>query len=116
MIKTIRTGDWDFGVEPAGLVKRSSRGLRGCDLADFIKRADCGLAHKLASVEALPGEELVHLIALGATEGWGCNRNFDGFSVATCRACHDTFVKDARWYRNHNNTDPAQSYGVIKMS
>ena len=44
------------------------------------------------------------------------NRNGDGFKEATCREHHDTFVKSARWYRNHQNKDPNKSYGFIKAS
>lgn len=98
-----------------GLVKVASRGLRGRDLSDFIKRADHDF---LSAIDlARPGETLVHLIAMGATERYGPNRNYDGFTADMLRKYHPTFEKHALWYRNHKNHDPRASYGrVIKSA
>jgi len=116
MIKITSPDSQDFGVPAVEMVKQSSRGLRGDDLKSFIKRAGHEFADKLRDVNVAPGEQLVHLIAIGATESYGPNRNGDGFKSATCRKYHPTFVKHARWYRNHQNKDEAKSYGIIKMS
>jgi len=55
---------------------------------------------------------------LGSSEAYGPNRNGDGFKEASCRAYHDTFVKFAKFYRNHKNKaergDPF--YGTVKAS
>lgn len=106
----------DLGQPQAALVKVSSRGLIGMDLADFAKRAGTGLLSRLEDIDIQPGESLLHLYAMGATERTGPNRNGDGFKTAMLKAYHPTFVSNARWYRNHNNTDPAKSYGVVKAS
>ena len=45
-----------------------------------------------------------------------CNRNGDGFKEAWCERYHDGFVKSARYYRHHKNTDPKKSYGLVKLS
>lgn len=45
-----------------------------------------------------------------------CNRNGDTFTEEECKAHHDRFVKDARYYMNHKNRDPAKSYGIVKAS
>lgn len=102
-IKVITTDGYDFGEPTAKLVKSSAAGLRGNDLRDFIKRAGHQFADHFQRVceQLKPGDVPVHLIALGATEFFGPNRNGDGFKVAACRKYHDTFVKFARWYRNH---------------
>lgn len=98
------------------LVKQSSRGLRGNDFKEFVKRASWRLADAVRKVQLEPGEELVHNIALGAKEYYGHNRNGDGFKEAACRDYHPTFVKYARWYRHHQNKDPKKGYGLVKFS
>jgi len=116
MIKVITSDSYDFGEEPAQLIKRASSGLQGDDLRSFIKRAGHFLADELRRLDFAPGEVPVHLIALGATEYFSANRNGDGFKEASCQKFHDTFEKFARFYRNHENTNPARSYGIIKKS
>jgi len=51
---------------------------------------------------------LIHLIALGAGEKTGSNLNADFFPEAICRNSHDTFVKKANLYRNHNSKIPRE--------
>jgi hypothetical protein len=116
MIKIIAPGSQTFDTPAMEMVKLSNRGLKGDDLKSFVKRAGHEFADKLRDVHVSPGEQLVHLIAIGSTEAYGPNRNGDGFKSATCRKYHPTFVKHARWYRNHQNKDESKSYGIIKMS
>lgn len=116
MIKIIPPGSYTLGEEVARLVKYASSGLRGGDLTALIKRAGHEFADKVKNLDLKPGEVPVHLIALGATEAVGPNRNGDGFKCASCRRYHDTFVKHARWYRNHKNKDESKSYGIVKLS
>ena len=116
MIKVIQPNAQEFSEPVASLIKISSRGLIGKDKLDFVKRAGAEFAHKLADIKFNPGEVPVHLIAIGATEDYGPNRNGDGFKRACCRDHHDTFVKRARFYRDHANKNPAKSYGVVKAS
>src|SRR6185295_13738030 len=116
MVKVIPPGSWDFKDQAVQLVKLASTGLRGNDFKALVKRASFSFADKLRNVSLKPGDVPVHIIALGATEFYGPNRNGDGFKEATCRKCHDSFVKYARWYRNHANKEPDKSYGHIKFS
>lgn len=116
MIKVITPHSQDFGESVSSLINVSSRGLVGSDLSSFVKRAGAEAAHLLKGIEFKPGEQPIHMIAIGATEAYGPNRNGDGFKEATCRKYHDTFVKHARWYRNHKNKDPKISYGLVKAS
>jgi hypothetical protein len=115
-IKMIPPGSYSFEEEQSRIIKVSSRGLIGNDLSDFIKRAGYDVARLVRSLEFRPGEVPVHLIAIGSTEKYGPNRNGDGFREAVCRKYHSTFVKHARFYRDHVNKDPAKSYGVVKAS
>ena len=118
MIKIINPGSQDFDEPVMQMVKISSRGLLGSDRTAFIKRAGAKLAHDLDKIAATlrPDEPLIHMLAVGATEDYGANRNGDGFKRAACRAHHDSFVKYAHWYRNHKNKDPKKSYGRVKAS
>lgn len=116
MIKLITPGSQDFGEAVAKLVKLSHDGMRGSDLRDFIKRAGHPFADAVKGIKFNKGEVPIHLLALGATELYGPNRNGDGFKSAALRKYHDTFVKHARWYRNHKNKDKSKSYGVIKLA
>jgi hypothetical protein len=116
MVKVIQPHSQEFSEPVAALIKVSSRGLLGKDKSDLIKRAGAEFAHKLQNIKFAKDEVPVHLIAIGATEDYGPNRNGDGFKRACCENYHDTFVKHAKFYRDHINKNPAKSYGVVKAS
>ncbi len=118
MIKVLDAGSQSFDDPVAQLVKLSSRGLIGADRGQFIKRAGEKFAYELDQIlpKLPPDEPLLHLLAVGATEDYGCNRNGDGFRRITCQNYHPTFVKYARFYRGHKNKDPRISYGLVKAS
>jgi hypothetical protein len=116
MLKIVSPGAQDFGGPQTQLIKVSSRGLRGNDFSDFVKVAGHYLANEVARINWAQGEVGTLLNAVGATEYFGPNRNFDGFREEPCRAFHQTFKKLARFYRDHCNRDPAKSYGIIKLS
>ena len=116
MIKVIQPQSQDFSEPVASLIKISSRGIIGNDKADLIKRAGAEFVHNLQHIKFAKDEVPVHLIAIGATEDYGPNRNGDGFKRACCEKYHDTFVKHARFYRDHLNKNPAKSYGLVKAS
>ena len=116
MIKVMRPTDWSLDTASTEIVKYSSHGLVGDDMRALVKRAGHEFAEACKNIKVARDETALHLIALGATEAYGPNRNGDGFSEDTCKKFHDTFVKHARWYRNHQNKDQAKSYGYIKAS
>lgn len=114
--KIIPPWAYQFDEPPMQLVKFSSRGLRGADLDQFVKRASVSFLSKLDQYKPQPGEILTHIIAMGATEAVGPNRNGDGFKEAMLKQYHPTFVSHGRLFRHHRNRDPSKSYGVIKAS
>jgi len=116
MLKIITPGAWQFDEPIAQLVKVSSQGLKGNDLSSFIKRAGHRFVDEIQNIKLAEGDVPVHLIAIGSTEFYGPNRNGDGFKEATCKKDHDSFVKSARWYRNHKNKNPDKSFGIVKSS
>ena len=118
-IKTISPSGWDFDAPIVSMIKIASGGLHGHDLAVFAKRAGATanvFLPQLESVKFAKDEVPIHLIGLGAYEAYGPNRNGDAFSEQTLKASHDTFVKFAKFYRNHKNKDPRASFGTIKAS
>ncbi|WP_353208364.1 hypothetical protein [Sphingorhabdus sp.] len=101
MIKVIQPHAQDFSEPVAALIKISSRGLIGADKQDFVKRAGAEFAEKALHIKLAKDEVPVHLIAIGATEDYGPNRNGDGFTRECCEKYHPTFEKFARFYRDH---------------
>jgi hypothetical protein len=117
ILKIITPGSQEFGDVVATLIKRGSRGrLIGNDRSLLEKRAGAQFLYELDKIPRDPGEELIHLLAVGSTEKFGMNRNGDGFREAALRRTHPTFVKYGRFYRDHLNKDPSKSYGIVKLS
>lgn len=116
MVKVIQPHSQDFSEPVAALIKVSSRGIIGHDKSALVKRAGAEFVHTLENIKFAKDEVPVHMLAIGATEDYGPNRNGDGFKRACCERYHDTFVKHARFYRDHINKNPAKSYGLVKAS
>jgi len=121
MQKTMEPVAWSFEAESCALVPVSHNlgggiGLGPNDRRVFAKRAGEELMAKLALTKFLSGEQPVHLIAIGATEAYSANRNGDGFKEATCRKYHPTFVKHARFFRDHQTQKRDRNYGLVKLS
>lgn len=118
MVKIVSPSGWDFDRPVAMPLKISSRGLIGHDRREFLKVASHVFLPYIEQIKVAKDEVPVHLIALGAKEAYGPNRNGDGFKEAACKNYHNTFVKYAKWFRNHKNklanNDPF--YGYIKES
>lgn len=116
MIKVIQPHSQDFSEPVAALIKVSSRGIIGHDEQAFVKRAGAEFVEKVSTIKFAKDEIPVHLIAIGATEDYGPNRNGDGFTRDCCSKYHNTFEKFARFYRDHANKNPAKSFGLVKAS
>lgn len=123
LIKVFSPSGWDFDAPVATRLKIASDGRMGPnDRRDFVKRAGIDTASvfekeierlKIAR-DMLP----IHLLAVGASEMYGPNRNGDGFRGSVLSRTHDTFVKHARWFRNHKNKphEGHPSFGQVKLS
>jgi len=118
MEKTFTPSSWEMGDQIVQLVKVASGGrLIGKDYNILVKRAGEEFAWRVKNeLDIDPGHVPVHILAMGATEGYGSNRNGDGFKEASLIDYHPTFVKYARHYRHHKNKDPSKSYGQVKAS
>ncbi len=120
-VKIINPAGWDFGRPIAQMIKVSSRGLIGQDRKDFIKLAGDtapAFVDLIDKVKIAKDEVPVHLLALGASEAYGPNRNGDGFKEAHCIQNHKTFEKYAKWFRNHRNklAENHPFYGEVKLA
>lgn len=83
-----------------------------------IKSASEGIDRKTIA-EHMPDDDhfLLHVIAMGADETYGWNRNGDGFSKSALAKYHPTFVTNGHFYREHRNRCPeTQGIGMIKHS
>jgi len=80
-----------------------------------LKRAGAFDYEKILS-QLSPGEVPLHVLALGAYEIYGPNRNGDAFRKEACKKYHKTFVKLGHWFHNHKHNDPRKSYGIVKAS
>lgn len=116
MEKIIVPSSWNLGENITQRVKYSSRGLQGEDYSILVKRAGAKTAHWLKNIDVPDDVVPLHVIAMGATEGYGPNRNGDGFKEAALKRYHDTFVKFGNHYRHHKNKDPKIRYGTVKAS
>ncbi len=105
MIKFTANTDFNFDGAVSSIVKST---------AGLCKHAS---AKELLQFERTPGQTDLHIIALGAYEGTGFNRNGDAFSEEDCKNYHHLFKQAGRAvHRHHKNKPSDPKYGVIKAS
>jgi hypothetical protein len=114
MLKVITPADYGNNEPTVYQVRISARGLRGFDKNAFIKRAGYDFLPYLD--RARPGEVPIHLLAMGATEYTGNNRNGDGFRESRLIKYHDTFEKYAHYFHDHQNRPNHLRYGRVLKS
>ena len=115
LIKFSNTNDWNWDVEPVQLIHNNNTLTKaGADNSEL-------------RIEKTAGQTDVLVIALGAYEGTGANRNGDIFKEASCKAHYKTFVKsgskrsdgthDGRAVNRHHKNKPEDpKYGNIKAA
>jgi len=87
------------------------------DPAAFTKiAADTGQVFDYEALKPDKDHVGIHLIALGATETYGLNRNGDSFPKEACVKYHDTFPRCGHVYESHANKNPDKARGIIKAS
>ena len=112
-LKVVSPDGFDHKQPVAEVVPISSKGLVGGDLQRWTKQAGDMFVHRVKQANLKPGEELVRLLALGDGPTMGANRNGDRFPVEECRNNHDSFVKLARWFRDHDHKPTSTRYGRV---
>ena len=115
LIKFSDTNDWNWDVAPVQLIQNSNTLIKaGADNSELHAEKTAGQTNAL-------------VIALGAYEGTGANRNGDIFKEAECLKHYKTFVKsgskkpdgsyDGRALNRHHKNKPTDpKYGNIKAA
>lgn len=117
MRKIVAPESQNLDVEQVAVIPLpGSRKLGEHDRKQLLTRADEALLEKFARLHVPAGEVPIHIVALGAHEFYGPNRNGDTFYERVCREYHPTFTKSARFYRGHNSGPHAPFYGHVKLS
>lgn len=105
MIKFSRNTDYFLDIESVSLIT---------DTKSLTKRA---AAKHLLKYAKTPNQEDLHIIALGAYEGTGFNRNGDAFMEKDCEANHHYFKDaDRAVHRHHKNKPNDPKFGNIKAA
>ena len=105
MIKFSLNTDFNWDIEPVSIITEDKQ---------LTKRASSSELLKFART---PGQTDLHIIAVGAYEGTGFNRNGDMFKEADCEKNHHYFKQaDRAIHRHHKNKPTDPKYGNIKAS
>ena len=65
------------------------------------------------SVRPKPGSTYILVLAMGASEFYGPNRNGDAFRESELKKTFKTFESNAHVFRSHVNKDPSKSMGSV---
>jgi len=99
------TYSFDFEIEPVAIIK---------DTQSLTKRASAKEFLKYAKTK---GQEDLHIIAVGAYEGTGFNRNMDKFIEKWCvKNAHYFKDSDRCVHRHHKNKPESPKYGNVKAA
>lgn len=130
MIKVVRPSDFDFDMPVVRLMDVHSRGV---DRAWMQKRGAV-LTNEIGRIRPEDGHSYLHLIALGAMESYGTNRNGDSFNKQACEfhlpepkknvpvtikladgllGHYRTFL-NGHCFKHHKNKDPKHKIGDVK--
>ena len=82
------------------------------DPAVLRKCAGSAIVDQWGAIDPIKGHTLIHLIALGAFEKTGANRNGDAFPWELCMTKHGTFITHGALYRNHK-AEPSKKEGYV---
>lgn len=104
MIKNIQN-NWEWGSSPLSLLSIGR---------NFFVKQSSHIWYKKYTPEK--NSVFVLVLALGAGEYYGPNRNGDYFSKEDLFERHPTFVSDGKHYKHHVNKDPKKCYGDVMES
>ena len=96
------------------------RGTSGLEptvqLIDFNSKTSSIAEEWSRTISPRPGKTYILVLAMGASEFYGPNRNGDAFRESELRKTYKTFETDAHVYKSHVNKDPLKSYGSVVKS
>jgi hypothetical protein len=79
----------------------------------WLEKSASKLQDVIGSLKSVPGRTKLWLIAMGAGEAFGANRNGDYFSELTLKKYHPTFVEHGNVHRHHKNKPTDPRYGKV---
>lgn len=108
MLKLIEIGTEDFGEPSVKVIDDwSGRGL-------VKSAADSRVSEFVSGLNPEPGKIYLHILAMGAGEFYGANRNSDYFPENALIDHHKTFeTSPAHVFRSHINKDPTIAIGQV---
>lgn len=107
MYKLIET-DFDFSGEPVVSVIDDWSG------DDLVKSAaDSRISDFVKTITPDQDKVYLHILAMGAGETYGSNRNGDYFPEENLKGHYKTFEETGYIYRHHKNKDPKTSMGKV---
>lgn len=93
------------------------RGTSGLEptvqLIDFSSKLSSEAEEWSRSITPTPGKTYILVLAMGASEFYGPNRNGDAFRESELKKTYKTFETGAHVYKSHVNKDPNKSYGDV---
>lgn len=118
MIKLITTDSFDWqkcAGAPDRLVTMLEVSSKGVDKRQLTKQASM-FTREISEIRPTPGSAYLHVIAMGASEDYGPNKNADGYKRAMLIRDHPTFVTDARVYKEHRNDNIKYASGDVPFA
>ena len=120
MIKLASADDWEsLQGRPPVEIKVSSRGLLDGDRRKVAAEVGDRFLQSVRDVEDQLDRQhmkFAHVISCGATEFTGPNRNADGWKAASLRDDMHTYIKHAKAFRDHKNSQQDLYYGLPKVA
>jgi hypothetical protein len=96
---------------------RGSNGLEPTvQLIDFNSKTASVASDWATRVTPVTGKTYILVLAMGASEFYGPNRNGDAFEEKELKEHHHTFETNAHVFKSHVNKDPAKSFGKVIKS
>lgn len=105
MPKIIMSGSFDFEDDVMARIVDDPVLLRKC--------ASSSVVHQWGDIGPKKNASLIHLIAMGAHETTGPNRNGDAWKRDFLKSAHPTFIEHGALYRDHKNKDYDKRDGDI---
>jgi hypothetical protein len=110
MLKLIETGPDYFGEPSVKIIDDwSAEGL-------LKSAADSQVTEYIRKLTPEPGKLYLHVLAMGAGEYYGANRNSDYFPEENLKQYHKTFEETGYIFRHHINKDITKAIGKVLFS
>lgn len=100
-------------------VKVSSRGFMRGDQLKVASEVGDRFIHEVRKIEDdldTDNLKLAHVISCGSAEFYGPNANADAWDAKSLTEAIGTYVKHAKWFRDHDNKPTSDFYGTPKLA